>query len=114
MKILLAPLLIYAASWCYILAQYYHLSLTNWTLVKAAAIALPLVLIEYSFALNGNKLASITMSPTQILLMTIGFYVLNILLLNMFIFKQDINIARDLVAFALIIGAILISSNTRL
>lgn len=110
----LPALLIYLASWCYVLAQYYHLHLSNWTLLKAALIAAPLVLVEYSLALNGNKLASVTMSPTQILIMTIGFYIINIMILNVLVFKNEIHIVRDLFAVALILIAILISTNARL
>lgn len=114
MPIWIPALLIYLASWCYVLAQYYHLHLSNWTLFKAALIAAPLVIIEYSLALHGNKLASFTMSPTQILIMTIGFYVINIMILNAFVFKNEIHIVRDLIAVVLIVCAILISSNARL
>jgi hypothetical protein len=38
---------------------------------KAIMVALPLVLVEYTFALNGNKLAIGSMEPTQILLMPV-------------------------------------------
>lgn len=114
MKTLLAPLLIYIASCFYVLAQYYHLHLSNWTFLKALLIALPLVVVEYTFALNGNKLASQTMSPTQIITMTVGFYILNVIILNLLVFKNEFSPVRDVTAIILIFAAILISSNTRL
>ncbi len=114
MKALLAPLLIYIASCFYVLAQYYHLHLSNWTFLKAISIALPLVVIEYCFALNGNKIANQTMSPTQILTMTIGFYILNIIILNVLVFKNEFNPIRDIAAILLILAAVLISTNARL
>lgn len=77
-------------------------------------IAMPLVVIEYCFSLNGNKLANESMSPTQILTMTIGFYVLNIMILNILVFKNEFHLVRDIGAFLLIGLAILVSSNARI
>lgn len=113
MNALIAPALIYVASCFYVLAQYYHLHLTHWSFLKALLIALPLVIIEYSFSLNGNKLANQTMSPPQILSMTIGFYVLNVIILNILVFKNGFNPMRDIAAVLLIFAAIFISSNAR-
>jgi hypothetical protein len=106
--------LIYFASWCYVLAQYYHLTLSNWTFITAMAIALPLVIVEYSFALHGNKLASASASPFQILLVTVCFYIINIIILNIFVLKTGFSPVRDVSAILLLIAAILISTNTRL
>lgn len=106
--------LIYLASWCYVVAQYYHLTLSHWTFIKAMLIALPLVIIEYSFALHGNKLASTSISPFQILLITISFYIINIIILNLFVFKSGFSPVRDITAVLLLIIAVLISTNARL
>lgn len=114
MPTIIAPLLIYVASWCYVIAQYYHLNLSHWTFAKALLIAMPLVFVEYCFSLNGNKLLSQSMGPTQILIMTVGFYVLNIMILNAFVFKHGINPVRDIVALLLIVSAVIVSSNARL
>jgi uncharacterized protein (DUF486 family) len=114
MSSFIAPVMIYLASWCYVLAQYYHLHLSNWTFVKAMVIAMPLVVVEYCLSLNGNKIASNSMSPPQILTMTIGFYVLNIMILNIFVFKSELNLVRDGLALLLILAAILVSTNARL
>lgn len=111
---LLAVALIYLASWCYVIASYYHLRLRDWSFLKAMAIALPAVVVEYSLSLNGNKLASASMNPVQILTLTVGFYVLNIILLNVLVLKGEFHPVRDLIAVVLIFGAILISANTRL
>lgn len=110
----IAPCLIYLASWCYVIAQYYHLHLAKWTFVKAMLIALPLVIVEYSLSLHGNKLASQSMGPTQILLMTVSFYILNIILLNLLVFKSEFQPVRDILAIVLIASAVLVSSNARL
>lgn len=114
MNRILPFIFIYAASWCYVLAQYYHLSLSNWTFIKAMLIALPLVIIEYSFSLHGNKLANANITPFQILLITIGFYVLNIIILNIFVFKAGFNPVRDTLAVLLLVAAIALSTNVRL
>lgn len=111
---ILAILLIYLASWCYVIAAYYHLKLEDWSFLKAAAIAVPAVLMEYSLSLPGNKLASLSMNPLQIVVITIGFYVLNIILLNVYVLKGDFNPVRDLLAVGLVVVAIFLSTNARL
>ena len=111
---LLPLLLIYIASWCYVIASYYHLHLKNWSFLLAFLIAVPFVLIEYIFSLNGNKLANASITPLQIVLVTISFYIINILILNLLVLKAPINIYRDGLAVILIFGAIFLSTNTRL
>lgn len=114
MKNLVAIALIYLASWCYIIASYYHLSLENWSFIKALIIAMPFVIIEYSLSLNGNKLANHSLNSVQILLITICFYLVNAWILNVVVLKSPINPLRDAVAFCLIIVAVLVSSNVSL
>ena len=114
MQKVFAVSLIYLASWCYVIAAFYHLKLQNWTFLKAMAIAVPAVLVEYTLSLNGNRLANISMSPVQILILTVGFYVLNIILLNLFVLKGQFSPARDLLAVSLVFAAIVISTNARL
>jgi len=114
MQKLLALGLIYLASWCYVFASYYHLKLSDWTFLRAAAIALPVVFIEYIFKLNGVKLASFSLNPLQIVIITVAFYTVNIILLNILVLKQPVNYLREFVALLLILIAILVSGNTRL
>lgn len=107
-------ILIYLASWCYVIASYYHLSLKQWSFGKAALIALPLVVIEYSLSLHGNKQSNSFLSPVQILLFTFVCYIINIMVLNLVVLKQPVHFVRDAIAVALIMLAVLVSTNTRL
>ncbi|MCA9309442.1 DMT family protein [Candidatus Saccharibacteria bacterium] len=107
-------LLIYAASWCYVIASYYHLSLKQWSFGKAMIIALPLVVVEYTLSLHGNKQSNSFLSPLQILIFTFICYVVNILVLNVLVLKQPISPVRDAIAVALIVAAIVVSTNTRI
>lgn len=105
--------LIYVGTLFYTMAAYYHLSLDGkWTFFLAFAIAVPFVIIEYIFSLNGNHYAHkiIGLSPQSILIITICFYFINLWLLNYFILKHKVNALREIIAFVLIIIAFLISS----
>ena len=106
-------LLIYIGTIFYSLAAFYHLSIKEWTFIKAFLIALPLVIIEYIFSLNGNRRLNelYKFNPLSILIITMCFYFINIWLLNFFIIKNNINILREFIAFILIICAFLISTN---
>src|SRR6476646_9762724 len=106
--------LIYFASWCYVIASYYHLSLKQWSFSKAFLIAIPLVLVEYSLSLYGNKQSNSFLDPLQILIVTFTCYIVNILLLNVLVLKQPLHLARALVSIVLIVVAVLVSTNTRL
>ena len=71
--------LIYFGTVCYTIAAYFHLYLKDqWTFTKALMIAIPFVLIEYVFSLNGNHYALkvLDWSPLQILVVTVAFYTL--------------------------------------
>jgi uncharacterized protein (DUF486 family) len=98
---------IYIGTFFYTLAAYLHLNLTNWTFMRALALALPLVILEYMFSLRGNHFADtvLGLDPLQILTVTIGFYFINLWIVNHFVLKRPVNLFRDLVAFALIIAA---------
>ena len=102
---------IYIGAIFYALAAYYHLHMKNWTFSKAYALALPLVLVEYIFLLYGNHAAHAYFNPMQIMIITIVFYLINIWLMNVFIFKQKITLWREAIAFAFIVAALLISTN---
>jgi uncharacterized protein (DUF486 family) len=108
-----AILFIYIGTVFYALASFYHLSFKEWNLVKALLVAIPLVIIEYLFSLNGNRKLNelYKINPLSILIITISFYFVNIWLLNLFVLKNNINFYREIIAFILIIIAFLVSSN---
>jgi uncharacterized protein (DUF486 family) len=112
--LLLAILLVYLASLCYVIAAYYHLSMVdNWTLLSAMSIAIPIVCIEYLFSLPGNHYLHKyhDLDPIQILIITIVFYFINLWLLNVFVLKKKIrSYMNEMVAFVLIISAFYISN----
>jgi uncharacterized protein (DUF486 family) len=107
-------LLIYIASCFYTFASFYHLKLKNWTFWKAYLIAIPVVCIEYVFNILGNKYATVNgINVIQIMMLIIGFDMINIWLINIFVLKQKtIVMWREASALLLLIGAIAISSNT--
>ena len=107
--------LIYLGTIFYTLAAYYHLKLKDWTFIKAFSLAIPLVIIEYSFSLRGNRQANTTlgMNAIQILIITITFYFINAWLLNYFILKNKINYQREIISFILVIAAFYISNNIK-
>jgi uncharacterized protein (DUF486 family) len=109
-------ILIYIGTIFYTMAAFYHLSFKEWTIKKAMMTAIPLVLIEYIFLLTGNKKAldELNLNPIQILIVTITFYFINIWLLNYFIIKKEINLKREIIAFALIASGFAISQNVTL
>ena len=77
--------IIYIGTLCYTIAAYYHLKLGNkWTFTNAFLMAIPLVVVEYIFSLNGNHYANtvIGLSAQNILVITVCFYFVNLWLLN--------------------------------
>jgi uncharacterized protein (DUF486 family) len=107
--------LIYIGTIFYTLAAYYHLKLKDWTFIKAFSLAIPLVIIEYSFSLKGNRQANqiLNMNTIQILIITMTFYFINAWLLNYFILKNPVNFWREIISFILIISAFYITSNVK-
>ena len=114
---LLFILLVYLGTVFYVFAAYYHLSLDEkWTFWKAFTIAIPFVIIEYLFSLNGNYYlhSMFDYSPIDILIITICFYFINLWLLNYYILKHTkSNIFKELVCFLLIITAFLLTNVIR-
>ena len=106
--------LIFIGTIFYVLASYYHLKIiNNWTFLKALAIAIPFVLIEYSFTLHGihHSYTYLNHSTSTILIITISFYFINMWAFNYFILNQNnINLFREIIAFLLIGGAFYISN----
>ena len=51
-------LFIYIGTIFYVIASYFHLSIKKWNLKQAYLIAIPLVMVEYYFSLNGNLISS--------------------------------------------------------
>jgi len=72
-------------------------------------------MIEYTFSLNGNRLANqkLNMNAIQILIITMTFYFINAWLLNYFILKNPVNYLREIISFILIISAFYISENVK-
>lgn len=107
--------LIYVGTIFYTLASYYHLSIKDWTFIKAFTMAIPLVAIEYIFSLYGNRYANsvLNFNALQILLITITFYFINAWLLNYFIIKNKVNPTREIISFILILLAFYISNNIK-
>lgn len=104
--------LIYIGTVFYVLAGYMHLSFKRWTFKRALIVAMPLVLIEYIFTLNGNRRAHkfMGLSAQQILLTTMVFYFVNLWILNYLLLSHEVHLFNELIAFALIIGAFMISN----
>lgn len=107
-------LLIYTGSVCYVLASYYHLKLgENWRFFTALAIAIPIVLVEYTFSLHGNHYANkyLDLTALDILIITMCFYFVNLWVLNRFVLKhRPHKIWMEIVAFILIIIAFVITN----
>jgi len=102
--------LIYVGTIFYTLAAYYHLTFGNkWRFIDAFLVAIPLVVIEYTFSLPGNHYANLILklSAQNILTITVCFYFINLWLLNYFVLKHKVNMIREIVAFILIIMAFL-------
>ena len=107
-------MLIYMGSLCYVVAAYYHLNFSkNWSFLTALAIALPIVLVEYSCSLHGNHFANeyLAFTAIDILVITICFYFVNLWLLNYFVLKhKPANAWSELAAVSLIIIAFLLTT----
>ena len=107
--------LIFLGSLSYTIASYYHLIMDDWhwTFIKALAIAIPFVLIEYQFSLRGNFYAHniLGLNAVQIVLITMTFYFINAWLLNYFILKKHKVIWwREFLAFLLLTSAFVITT----
>jgi len=103
--------LIYIGTICYVIAAYYHLIMKNkWSFLNAFMIAIPIVIIEYTFSLHGNHYLhnELDYSAMDILIMTICFYFINLWLLNYFVLKNKVtNVYKEIFCFVLIICAFL-------
>lgn len=107
--------LIFLGTIFYTLAAYYHLKYNqNWTFLKAFIIAIPFVLIEYTFSLRGihHSYKYLNHSTSTILIITIIFCFISMWLFNYFILKNrtNINLFKEFLAFVLIIIAFYISN----
>lgn len=107
----LAILLIYLGSCCYTIASFYHLSFgSKWSFGRAYFVAITLVMVEYVFNVLGNKGASEYITVFEIMLLIIGFDIINLILLNWLVLKNPVRPWRNGLALALIIVAIVIAS----
>ena len=112
---LFAYSLIFLGTIFYTIASYYHLSYNkNWTFLKALAIAIPFVLIEYTFSLRGihHSYKYLNHSTSTILIITIIFCFISMWLFNYFILKNrtNVNLFKEFLAFVLVIIAFYISN----
>jgi uncharacterized protein (DUF486 family) len=107
--------LIFIGSVSYTVAAYYHLKLEGWSFLKAFAIAVPLILIEYQFSIRGNYHAKnvLNMNAVQITLITMSFYFVNAWVLNYFFLKAKVVWWRELLAFACIVLAFALTTSIR-
>ena len=101
-------LFIYIGSIFYVVAAFYHLSIRDWTFLTAAAIAIPLLIIEYTFSLRGNRFANKYLSATKILILTMIFYLINITILDTIILQNGVSY-KDIIALLLVITAVYVS-----
>lgn len=106
---------IFIGSVSYSVAAYYHLKLENWSFFKAFAIALPLILIEYQFSIRGNFNAKhiLELNAMQITLITMTFYFVNSWIINYFFLKAKVVWWREVLAFAFIIAAFMLTTTQR-
>lgn len=109
--------LIYIGTVFYVIAAYYHLTFRErWYFMKAYMIAIPFVLLEYCFSLNGNYYMHYIMdySPLDILIITMCFCFINLWLLNYFILKHTgHNIYMEVFCFCLVITAFILTTVVR-
>ncbi len=103
--------LIYMGSVFYTFASFGHFKLEKWTFSKALMIAVVAVLLEYQFTLRANYFANSRLKLTnlQIVLIIMCCDFVNSLLLNRFYLKDKIVWWRDLIAFAMVVGAFCLS-----
>jgi uncharacterized protein (DUF486 family) len=101
--------LIFISAVMYTLAAYYHTDIANWTFPMALCIAIPFVLIEYQFSLRGNYYARnvLNLNTVQIAIITMVFYFICTWILNAVRKRQPVKWWREVLAFALIVGALL-------
>jgi len=113
MNKLVAILFIYLGSVCYTIASFWHLSLGDkWSFSRAYPIAIMFVCIEYIFNVLGNKNANRHLTVFQIMLLIIGFDLINLFIINLLLLKNKIDVMRDGISLLLRIIAIFISSKS--
>ena len=85
----------------------------RWSFYRALLIALPLVIIEYCLYLPGNYALNTYhgVEPTQIMIMTVIFYFVNLWRMNVVILKTKVkNAYIEGVALMLVLAAFYITS----
>lgn len=102
-------LFLFLGSLFYVLAQYAHLMLGEWSLLKAFAIAIPMIAIEYQFVLRGTHAAREEgYSPINTLLLVMIFNFINLYTFGRVALGDSAEL-KDLLAFSMILGAFAIS-----
>ena len=101
----------------YTLASYYHLKMgPKWTFLSALLLAIPFLLLEYTFSLNANYYLHYDhgLSPSKILSMTVCFNFITIWLFNYFVMQNgNVNFLHEFVALVFILTALYISNMVR-
>jgi uncharacterized protein (DUF486 family) len=86
-----AILFLYIASVCYIIASFYHLSFgVEWAFIRAFFTSITFVLLEYLFAIPGNKWANEFLSVFDLMILIIVFDIINLYILNVFVLKNKL------------------------
>jgi hypothetical protein len=85
----------------------------EWNLLKALAIAMPFVFIEYQFMLRGIYYAKqhLLMNGLQILVITTIFCCFNSLLFNYFVLQLPMIIWRELLSVVFLLMALFTSTS---
>jgi hypothetical protein len=89
----------------YVLAQYYHLTIQDWSVWKGLAIVMPLVFCEYNFVLRAGHMAKESgWSVINIFLMTMCMNFIMLYGFNKIAIGDPIE-SRDILALGLVGGA---------
>lgn len=102
-------ILIFIGAMIYVFAAYGHINMQNWTFSKGLMFAIPLVLLEYTFSVPGNKHAhDLGYTGTNILLLTMCFYFIGMYGMEKFYLKEEVK-NKDFISFGLILSAFYLS-----
>jgi len=105
---------VFIGTFFYTMAAYYHLKLgPKWNFLSALMIAVPFLLLEYTFSLHANHYLhkDYNFTPSQILSMTICFNFITIWLFNYFVMENgNVHFLREIAALFLILLALFITN----
>lgn len=102
-------LFLFLGSIFYVFAQYGHLILGEWSIMKAFMVALPMVFIEYQFVLRGTHAAREEgYSAINTLLLVMIFNFINVYAFGKIALGDSIE-WKDLISFTMVLGAFALS-----